>query len=459
MADAYTSVTVDFNKTTGPLRHALHCDGHTPSLAHRNLIKKDDEFRAMNFSAARTHDWALANGGQRIIDTHFVFPLEHLDPADPTNYYFTASDKIIQLCRNVGMKVFYRLGTSIEHSADWQECNYVNHFNTHPPKDPAHYAEILAGIIRHYTRGWANGFEYKDMEYWEIWNEPDLIGRMWCGNREQFVEFFVTVLKRLKSEFPELKIGGPALTALNLDYFGALLDGCKEAGVAPDFISWHCYANNVRYIVDQAQVARDFLDERGLTECETCLNEWHFILGGWEGVQSSASSLQRKRAIVGPCSMFGIDSAAFNLSVLCEMQNTPLDSAFYYGHSSAGMWSYYDEYAHPNKNNFSMRMFGRFLAEANEKVETLFDPDGSVHALGALAKNGKDGKMIVVDYRGETPTLEVDVAGMEDCVASATVLDDGNDIVPVPVIWDGSHLILTKPCPGSAAFYVTFKKN
>ena len=42
--------------------------------------------------------------------------------------------------------------------------------------------------------------------------------------------------------------------------------------------------------------------------------------------------------------------------------------------------------------------------------------------------------------------------------ASATVLDDGNDIVPVPVIWDGSHLILTKPCPGSAAFYVTFKK-
>ena len=459
MADAYTSVTVDFNKTTGPLRHALHCDGHTPSLAHRNLINKDDEFRAMNFYAARTHDWALANGGQRIIDTHFVFPLEHLDPADPTNYYFTASDKIIQLCRNVGMKVFYRLGTSIEHSADWQECNYVNHFNTHPPKDPAHYAEILAGIIRHYTRGWANGFEYKDMEYWEIWNEPDLIGKMWCGNREQFVEFFVTVLKRLKSEFPELKIGGPALTALKLDYFGALLDGCKEAGVAPDFISWHCYANNVRYIVDQAQVARDFLDERGLTECETCLNEWHFILGGWEGVQSSASSLQRKRAIVGPCSMFGIDSAAFNLSVLCEMQNTPLDSAFYYGHSSAGMWSYYDEYAHPNKNNFSMRMFGRFLAEANEKVETLFDPDGTVHALGALAKNGKDGKMIVVDYRGETPTLEVDVAGMEDSVASATVLDDGNDIVPVPVIWDGSHLILTKPCPGSAAFYVTFRKN
>ena len=220
MADFYTSVTVDFGKKTGALRHALHCDGHAPNLSLRSLLNKDDEFREMNFYAARTHDWALSNAGSRIIDTHFVFPLMHLDPGDPKNYYFTASDAIIKLCRNVGMKVFYRMGTSIEHSAGWEEADYVNHFNTHVPEDPEKYAEVLAGIIRHYTRGWANGYEYKDMEYWEIWNEPDLIGKMWCGSREQFIKLFVVVLKRLKAEFPELKIGGPALTCLNLDYFG-----------------------------------------------------------------------------------------------------------------------------------------------------------------------------------------------------------------------------------------------
>ena len=77
----------------------------------------------------------------------------------------------------------------------------------------------------------------------------------------------------------------------------------------PDFISWHSYSNNVRGFVDQAAVAREFLDKRGMTKTETCINEWHFILGGWEGIQSSASSLQRQRAIAGPCGMHGIDSA------------------------------------------------------------------------------------------------------------------------------------------------------
>jgi hypothetical protein len=175
--------------------------------------------------------------------------------------------------------------------------------------------------------------------------------------------------------------------------------------VTPDFISWHSYSNDVRHLVDQAGVAREMLDKRGLTHVETCLNEWHFILGGWEGVQSSASSTQRKRALVGPCGMHGIDSACFNISCLCEMQNSPLDNAFYYGHGTAGVWSYYDEYNKPSKNNYSMRMFGRFLAEASEKVETIFDPKGSVHALAALAKNGVDGKMIIADYRGEKPYI------------------------------------------------------
>ena len=227
----------------------------------------------------------------------------------------------------------------------------------------------------------------------------------------------------------------------------------------PDFISWHSYSNHVRSFVDQAAVAREFLDKRGMTKTETCINEWHFILGGWEGIQSSASSLQRQRAIAGPCGMHGIDSACFNLSCLCEMQNTPLDSAFYYGHGSAGIWSYYDEYNKPSKNNYSMRMFGRFLAEASEKVETLFDPDGTIHALAAFAKDGKSGRMVVADYRGEKPTIEVDIKGMEDASVLVSVLDHENDIVPVPAVWNGSHLILTKPCPGSAAFYVTFNQT
>ena len=80
------------------------------------------------------------------------------------------ADEMIQAAQNAGSKVFYRLGTSIEHSGE-------KHFNAIPPKDYEKYAEVLAGIVRHYTRGWANGHHYK-IRYWEIWNEPNN-GPMW----------------------------------------------------------------------------------------------------------------------------------------------------------------------------------------------------------------------------------------------------------------------------------------
>ena len=95
MSDPYTDIAVDFNKKTGALRHTLHCNGQAPTLHNRVFTKKDREFQEMNFYAARTHDWALVNPGQRMIDTHFVFPLMHLDAKDPENYYFASSDAAI----------------------------------------------------------------------------------------------------------------------------------------------------------------------------------------------------------------------------------------------------------------------------------------------------------------------------------------------------------------------------
>ncbi len=88
------------------------------------------------------------------------------------------------------------------------------------PEDFEKYAEVLAGIVRHYNAGWANGYKW-GTRYWEIWNEPDGITNCWGGGwdakgyAEKFVRFFAPVLKRLTSEFPDVQAGGPAPRSLD----------------------------------------------------------------------------------------------------------------------------------------------------------------------------------------------------------------------------------------------------
>ena len=91
-------VSVDFSRITGKINRKQHGSNFTPPLYPRTIVHCDEECRAMHFAASRTHDWALVNPGQRVIDTHFIFPLLKLDPADPSNYYFKATDAIIKIC-------------------------------------------------------------------------------------------------------------------------------------------------------------------------------------------------------------------------------------------------------------------------------------------------------------------------------------------------------------------------
>ena len=70
-------MTADFSKETGPVRRALHSSGYSPKITSNGNIT--EQIKSMNFDYVRTHDLALINPGQRDVDTHFIFPLMHLD--------------------------------------------------------------------------------------------------------------------------------------------------------------------------------------------------------------------------------------------------------------------------------------------------------------------------------------------------------------------------------------------
>ena len=450
----------DFSKTKGKINPWLHCSGFGPYFSSRALRNNDNILKSMHLTAARTHDWALVNSGQRVVDTHFIFPLMKLDPADPSNYYFKATDSLLKLTRDAGLDILYRIGSSIEHTGS------AGHFNILIPEDYDKYAEVVAGIVRHYNAGWADGFKW-NIKYWEIWNEPDGTTNCWAGNgedavvlRHKFVKLFVTILKRLKAEFPKIQVGGPALCWAYPEYFTEILQECKKAGVAPDFISWHHYACNPDILTDSPVAMRKLCDDLGFKKTKLIIDEWHYLMT-WEGLHGNprfASPDLAMRAQEGPAGHNSIDSAAFNLYVMSKWQNgTPLDQAYYYGCNHQGHWGYMDGYGRLTKSYYSMKLMGEIVSSC-DKVAASEGLTPKIATLAAWSKDGKTAYLLVTEYRGIENLINVEVKGVAKAKrVTAVALDNSRDCLPVAVDFRDGVATLIKDGQHSAAFLLKFE--
>jgi len=462
------ALTADFATAVGPVRPEIHSSGFGPTICSQTAQDLED-VKSMGFEYARTHDWALVNSNQRVCDYFHIFPLMHLDAKDPKNYHFGPTDYLLKRTREeAGLDVFFRLGTSIEHSG-----NRI-HFNTVIPDDFDKVAEIFAATVRHYNCGWANGYNW-NIKYWEIWNEPDGIQNMWTppegavgenGNwtsgqrdacRAKFVKFYVTVLKRLKDEFgDEIKVGGPALCYYNTVWLDELLSACRDAGVAPDFISWHGYARDPMRYAHEAERGRKLCDSYGFPKCELILNEWHYFGENynWDEMQRCSDPLVKARIWEGPDSHNGIRSACFTLAALANLERSKMTQAYYYGCRHTGAWGFKDELQRKYKVFYALKLFGDIVKDytticdsASEGTVTLFPV--------ADDKGGK--ALLVVDYGGATRSINVDVKGLPaGAKAECTLLDYHHDLVPHDVSLADGVLKLTKPDFHSAAFFVRF---
>ena len=467
------ALTADFGTETGKIRPELHSSGFGPTICSQTAQDLAD-VKSMGFAYARTHDWALVNSNERVCDYFHIFPLMHLDAKDPKNYVFGPTDYLLKRTREeLGLDIFYRMGTSIEHSGE------KVHFNSLIPEDFDKVAEIFAGTVRHYNRGWANGQKW-NIKYWEIWNEPDGVNNMWClpGGDEPwsattseeaekkarrlklFSEFYVKVLKRLKGEFgDEIKVGGPALCGYNEAYFRALLDACKAAKTKPDFISWHAYANDPMAISDAAAKARKLLDEYGFSDCETIVNEWHYFGYDdydWTDMQKCSDPAVKARIWTGPRSHNGIHSACFTLATLANLQRSQLSQAYYYGCSHVGSWGFKDAGQAKYKVFYALKLFGDLVKKY--PVMCASTGEGPYTTLAVKSADGTKKALLVVDYGGPKQKGTISFKGVgPDAKATVTLLDYTHDLVKFPIALRGGAIEFEKLDGNSAAGLVEFE--
>ena len=392
-----TNITVDFSKKAGKMKpmHSVN-NGPVYKFAVDQRITNMDAYRAAGIPFARTHDASFfaTYGGEHTVDVNFIFTDFDADPEDPASYDFTLTDEYMRVIAHAGTEVFYRLGSKIEH--------WPKKYNTLPPKDFKKWAVICEHIIRHYNEGWADGF-HMGIRYWEIWNEPNLDPddskhkRCWGGTKAEFFDFYEIAAKHLKSCFPSLKIGGPAVAGVH-EWARDFLNEMKKREVPIDFFSWHRYDCKVEGVQEKIRLARAMMDEAGYTDAESILNEWNYVCG-WEG-DKWIDSLKAEKSLKG---------AAFTGAVMIMSQNEPLDNLMYYDARPCGMNGLFstDNVSICLKGYYPFYMFGT-LYRLGTAVESLSD-DGDVYVLGAAGEGKRAVMLTYYNDDGASPAKEVSI--------------------------------------------------
>ncbi len=319
---------------------------------------------------ARTHDAAICYeyGGDHCIDVAGIFPNFDADPYNPENYDFLLTDIYCQSLEAAGTKVFYRLGSKIEH--------WAKKYNTVQPKDFEKWAIICEHIIRHYTEGFANGF-HMDIEYWEIWNEANLPGNAcWTGTQEKFYEFYSVVARHLKGNFPHLKIGGPAMAGVDVPWADGFFKKMIEDNVPIDFFSWHLYNPDPKILIEHSEIVDGLLKKYGYQNAEQICNEWNYIKDWVEYYQYSLDT------------MHGLKGGAFNLATMCACHSSPIDMLMYYDarpntHFN-GMFDFYTD--KPLKGYYAFPMFSEVYKLGTECQSS--SDNSRIYTLSAVGENG-----------------------------------------------------------------------
>ncbi len=367
----------DLQKTYGSFKELNATNGGPWHKRYTNDQYRSNfaDYKAARIPYARNHDSNLSGstyGGPYAHDISAIFPDFGADPYDPKSYDFDCTDEAILTVLDAGTETYFRLGQTIEHQ--------IKKHDILPPKDFKKWAVICEHVIRHYNYGWGNGLKL-NIKYWEIWNEADLDKddsenkRTWGGTKAQFFDLYEVAAKHLKSCFPELKIGGPAL-AFDEEWGADFLKEMSNRNVPIDFFSWHIYCTTPEKMMQKAARIRKMLDDNGYHATESHLNEWNYVKGWTDEYVYSIKAIN------------GLKGAAFTLACMSESQKSSIDMLMYYDTRPSIFCGAFDYYTcEKKKGYYPLMWYGKFY-DMQSELRCVNEPE-NIYTLCGVDKNDK----------------------------------------------------------------------
>ena len=303
-AEPPREVSVDAGTVTGTIRSLQGVDGLPVGADGAGVGIEDgpdvrNGWRQAHVDVVRTYIWhtrldTVDNPGS-------LFPKWEADPEQPASYNFKTVDLAVRATHDAGAQIMFTIASAIPQ-------------NNLPPPDLKKWSAVLDHIVRHFTKGWAQGFDH-GVRYWEVGDEPDLNKFHFRGTPEQFYAMYAAAAKIVKAVDPALKVGGPGLAFplnTNAPFREGFLDFVKHERLPFDFFSWKWFGDASEDPYDfhrVAEVTTSQLQARGLTGVQQFISNWNF---------DAIPTARPDRLTMG----------VYECAALSYMQDTKIDRAF-----------------------------------------------------------------------------------------------------------------------------------
>jgi xylan 1,4-beta-xylosidase len=410
-------LSVDAFQVTGKIKRVNDVDNGP--LCTRGIVDLSPYYKELGIRNVRLHDvpWTYDN----VLDINYVFPDWNADPDRPESYDFTQSDYYLKTITDLGINIIFRLGYSAEYKTA------VRHNQLPPSFDK--WADIAAHIVRHYNQGWANGPK-ANIKYWEIWNEPD--GRplvFWAGSPESFYQLYETTTRKLKALDPSLKLGGPAIAG-SIPFLEGFLKYQHEHHVPVDFVSWHIYTQHPHEVAQRGRDVHELMAKYDFLGAENIVDEWNYGPADWNKLfKDAVASRTYFDSLQGP---FG---AAFDATVMTDLQDSPVDIATYFS-GTTFMWGIFTSSGAPQKAYYSFLAFQRML-DTPQRV-AIGPPGEDLSALAGMSGDKKTIRLLITNPGSEKKTIRLKLKGLPwsgETVYEQRIINESHDLDTVK---DGS---------------------
>ncbi|WP_439271105.1 hypothetical protein [Pseudochrobactrum sp. HB0163] len=190
------------------------------------------------------------------------------------------------------------------------------------------YTDIIERLIHRYHINYKEIGLTKPVNYWEIWNEPDL-PHNWGSSPDAYYMLFISLFNKLKSKYPNIKLGGAASSAGirdSGDYTTNFLSFTKLLSSPLDFYSWHCYAvANTDYndITTFAKNVRKMLNQNDMHNTQSFLSEWGiYPYSGATDISSKLQSNINASFIMAVLLLLNVDEQSVDQACYYRMDDT-----------------------------------------------------------------------------------------------------------------------------------------